>query len=742
MLRSLIQALKAERIKSRHTKSRWMLFAFAASMPVLYIIISLVENIGWSNNSTSPPQNYFDQIENISTAFAMLIYPMSMVIITAQVAAVEHKNNTWQLIETQAIHKWAIYLAKWFKVMLQLAWVVLLFYGISYLLFTGWYYLKFSNSTNYYLQFDVGAVASRICNMYCSGLAYLALFFVLHINMKKTNLITSLGLAMVIGFLMAKGFDYSFPHWFPLFFIDIAAGKLSEIGNFITYFSKYSIIESVLILVVGYFFYAYKSHKRFFFQTQKALGSFALLVLVGTGIILWLQMPKYQKSHGITIINGHIDADVPINKVGILDGYQNLILEIPVEDNGNFYLKVSNGVIAKAKYMFVFPELKAPIVNKNGELDGMFMAEGDSIYAAIKFKNNFTEIAISGDRRAEVRGAMATNPGSLQQLGMIANYEAKSTSSVEEMLTLFKNAYKKDRKDLQNIVTVDGYQIAPDVFQYQLSLLNLHYWNQWQVSLRTYFAEKQNETFPFMEEIKKSIQEQDPDLWNNEHYVTYKFAQLNNNNAEISSLKLLELAAQFHDPKEQEYAYAYALNEVMDNTTIADTVALQLFDTNIGQVKIDKFKRSLIMAQQERLAHLKTDPLPEFIFHDAADKQQSLQQYLGKYVVVDVWATWCSPCSYQSPYFYDYAEKFKDKNIVFLALSIDHNVKAWKAKKTSNNYVVNWIADTGHPFLKYFVIQGLPRFLLIDPLGKPVVQKMPEPSSPIFEEYLNKYLNL
>ncbi|MFR7810634.1 MAG: TlpA family protein disulfide reductase [Butyricimonas faecihominis] len=62
----------------------------------------------------------------------------------------------------------------------------------------------------------------------------------------------------------------------------------------------------------------------------------------------------------------------------------------------------------------------------------------------------------------------------------------------------------------------------------------------------------------------------------------------------------------------------------------------------------------------------KGDACPKFIFKDMDGKEVSLEQFKGKYVVIDVWLHGVNPCK-QEFQFEKLEEKYKDKNIVFVA---------------------------------------------------------------------------
>ena len=49
----------------------------------------------------------------------------------------------------------------------------------------------------------------------------------------------------------------------------------------------------------------------------------------------------------------------------------------------------------------------------------------------------------------------------------------------------------------------------------------------------------------------------------------------------------------------------------------------------------------------------------------------------GKYIYIDVWATWCGPCRGELPALKELEEKYAGKDIHFVSLSCDKNKKAW-----------------------------------------------------------------
>jgi thiol-disulfide isomerase/thioredoxin len=62
---------------------------------------------------------------------------------------------------------------------------------------------------------------------------------------------------------------------------------------------------------------------------------------------------------------------------------------------------------------------------------------------------------------------------------------------------------------------------------------------------------------------------------------------------------------------------------------------------------------------------------PNFLLHDLSGKPVSLNDYVGKPVVVNFWATWCPPCLLEMPWFEEFYRKYGGSNLIILGLSTD-----------------------------------------------------------------------
>ncbi|SHF90632.1 Thiol-disulfide isomerase or thioredoxin [Flavobacterium fluvii] len=137
---------------------------------------------------------------------------------------------------------------------------------------------------------------------------------------------------------------------------------------------------------------------------------------------------------------------------------------------------------------------------------------------------------------------------------------------------------------------------------------------------------------------------------------------------------------------------------------------------------------------------------PSFDYENHKGGKTKLEDFRGKYVYIDVWATWCGPCRAEIPFLKKTEEMYHDKNIVFVSISVDvdKDHDKWKnfvAEKQLGGVQLfadkNWYSD----FITSYGINSIPRFILIHPNGTVVKANASRPSSTQLKEELDKLLN-
>lgn len=73
------------------------------------------------------------------------------------------------------------------------------------------------------------------------------------------------------------------------------------------------------------------------------------------------------------------------------------------------------------------------------------------------------------------------------------------------------------------------------------------------------------------------------------------------------------------------------------------------------------------------------DRAPGFTLTTDSGQGVSLEDYRGKYVLLNFWATWCGPCVQETPSLNRLHEELSDKGLVVLGVSIDEDKQAYDA---------------------------------------------------------------
>ena len=186
------------------------------------------------------------------------------------------------------------------------------------------------------------------------------------------------------------------------------------------------------------------------------------------------------------------------------------------------------------------------------------------------------------------------------------------------------------------------------------------------------------------------------------------------------------------DKKKADFANLKEQYKNLDSTFIAedhiDTEGLFNFLTS-------NYER---LAKKTKLIGM---PSPKFSnYENYKGGTTSLDDLKGKYVYVDVWATWCGPCKREIPYLKEVEKEFHGKNIEFVSISVDKigAYEAWKKMIVDEKLGgIQLFAGDDLEFVTGYNIEGIPRFILIDDKGNIVNPDAPRPSNPALKDLLN-----
>lgn len=127
---------------------------------------------------------------------------------------------------------------------------------------------------------------------------------------------------------------------------------------------------------------------------------------------------------------------------------------------------------------------------------------------------------------------------------------------------------------------------------------------------------------------------------------------------------------------------------------------------------------SSVTSAEEILTPLPNKPeAPEFLLRDMNEKIKELDDYRGKPIIINFWATWCPPCRDELPSMNRAWWEIKDEGIQMLAINIGEDEEA--ISSFTKNYPIDFtiLLDESSEEISNWSIRGLPTTFVLDPQG-------------------------
>lgn len=187
---------------------------------------------------------------------------------------------------------------------------------------------------------------------------------------------------------------------------------------------------------------------------------------------------------------------------------------------------------------------------------------------------------------------------------------------------------------------------------------------------------------------------------------------------------------------EQHYTDTTLIKTVYDN--IASRYVSRYdyskdFDKGLERLQIATERYGLSSRHAENFAkHRATVPGQSFpegvVLQDRHGHVVDFSTFRGKYVYIDMWASWCVPCLREVPVLQQLEKTLKNKNVVFVSISIDADQEAWKKKMDEKHMHGHQLWNPEGTLGKALNVKGIPFFAIYDPEGKLYMHGAPRPS--------------
>lgn len=131
-----------------------------------------------------------------------------------------------------------------------------------------------------------------------------------------------------------------------------------------------------------------------------------------------------------------------------------------------------------------------------------------------------------------------------------------------------------------------------------------------------------------------------------------------------------------------------------------------------------------------------THKVNNFTFKDLEGKTQQFDQYKGKWVVVNYWATYCAPCVAEIPTLNSFAKRYKDKVVVLGMEAGETPVEELQAFVEEKKIAYPVIPTQDSTMFAMGLLYGVPTTFIVNPEGEIVDTHMGMVTTAMLQKYL------
>ncbi|WP_373497504.1 TlpA family protein disulfide reductase [Aquiflexum sp.] len=387
---------------------------------------------------------------------------------------------------------------------------------------------------------------------------------------------------------------------------------------------------------------------------------------------------------------------------------------------------------------------------------GLYLSPGDSIYLTADAEDISGTFEVNGDHEKEIRylfekAQFDKESGLNNQMDLMAKSKDDYFKTKDSLFALSKVKFEEFK--MQENINPEFISYEEAYFNYAPLGFDLQY-----PMYHAYVTKKPQDSIDFpKEEVNAKLAAVPLDQ---KHLLnTYYYTSLIDTRIRNLSSEIMKSDSSFASSENAyDKARILAMDSLLKDKTVKDHFHYTSIKSNMdyrGPVHVEEsyeifMKENESPKYAEKLKKLKDkwEPIspgkdvPDFTFTNIEGEEVKLSDLRGNLVYIDIWATWCGPCIAEHPHWDKMKEEYKDQPVEFLTVSIDDTREPWeKMVKAKNMEGLQWFAENAwkSDLTQHFMVNAIPRFLLLDREGKIIDPSADRPSGKI-RESLDKYL--
>ena len=165
-----------------------------------------------------------------------------------------------------------------------------------------------------------------------------------------------------------------------------------------------------------------------------------------------------------------------------------------------------------------------------------------------------------------------------------------------------------------------------------------------------------------------------------------------------------------------------ALSDLINLKMISSVKANEIFnsmDTNLKESRLGNNAKKTLATMFDETSEI-GDQVADFDGPTPDGDKLNLKKTLGKVTLLDFWASWCKPCRIENPNVVRVYNKYHDKGLEIISISLDKSEEKWKQAIQADGLTWNHVSHLQfwqEPIAKRFGVRAIPAAFLLDENG-------------------------